>query len=78
IKATPIHNNQDYYHFAYVSQQGPFELIIPQACCYLIDTDSTVELIAQHFAQATKTERPQSHIRVKAFEGINKGAIAER
>lgn len=77
ITATPVHNNKNYYHFAYVSQQGPFELTIPQSCCYLIDTDSTVELIAQHFAQATKTERPNSVIRVKAFEGINKGAIAE-
>lgn len=77
IKSTPSHNNAPYYHFAYVSQQGPFELTIPQSCCYLIDTDSTVELIAQHFAQATKAERPNSIIRVKAFEGINKGAIAE-
>jgi 6-pyruvoyl-tetrahydropterin synthase len=77
IIATPIHNNARYYHFAYISQQGPFELTIPQDCCYLIDTDSTVELIAQHFAQATKAERPNSVIRVKAFEGINKGAIAE-
>lgn len=78
IVATPIHKETPYYHFAYVSQQGPFELTIPQDCCYLIDTDTTVELIAQHFAEATKAERPQSNIRVKAFEGINKGAIAER
>lgn len=77
IKAEPIRNAAPYYHFAYVSQQGPFELTIPQSVCYLIDTDSTVELIAQHFAQATKTERPHSRIRVKAFEGIHKGAIAE-
>lgn len=77
IKATPEHKNTEYYHFAYTSQQGSFELTIPQSCCYLIDTDSTVELIAQHFAQATKIERPNSVIRVKAFEGINKGAIAE-
>jgi 6-pyruvoyl-tetrahydropterin synthase len=77
IKAEPTHNNAAYYHFAYTSQQGPFELTIPQNVCYLIDTDSTVELIAQHFAQATKAERPNSKIRVKAFEGIHKGAIAE-
>lgn len=77
VKSMPVHNSIDYYHFAYVSQQGPFELTIPQACCYLIDTDTTVELIAQHFAQVTKAERPNSTIRVKAFEGINKGAIAE-
>ncbi|RYY02409.1 MAG: hypothetical protein EOO53_12530 [Gammaproteobacteria bacterium] len=77
IKAEPVHNDAPYFQFAYVSQQGPFELTIPKSCCYLIDTDSTVELIAQHFAQATKAERPQSTIRVKAFEGIHKGAIAE-
>lgn len=77
IKAEPIYNNAPYYHFAYISQQGPFELTIPQKVCYLIETDSTVELIAQHFAQATKIERPNSVIRVKAYEGIHKGAIAE-
>ena len=77
IKAEAVHNDAPYFQFAYTSQQGPFELTIPKSCCYLIDTDSTVELIAQHFAQATKVERPQSTIRVKAFEGIHKGAIAE-
>ncbi len=77
ISATPTYNNEPYYHFAYISQQGPFELTIPQACCYLIETDSTVELIAQHFAQVTKAEKPNSVIRVKAYEGIHKGAIAE-
>jgi len=77
IKAEPVYNNTFYYEFSYVSQQGPFELTIPQACCYLIDTDSTVEFIAQHFAHATKLERPASAIRVKAFEGIHKGAIAQ-
>lgn len=77
IQSQPIHNAQNYFKFAYTSQQGPFELTIPQRCCYLIDTDSTVELIASHFAQATKAQHPDSTIRVKAFEGINKGAIAE-
>jgi len=73
----PVHNNLAYYQFAYVSQQGPFALTIPQSACYIIETDSTVELIAQHFAQAIKAEHPNSSIRVKAFEGIHKGAIAE-
>ena len=77
ISAQPIINNLDYFTFAYVSQQGPFELTIPQRCCYIIDTDTTVELIAQHFAQATKLEFPDSNICAKAYEGINKGAIAE-
>ena len=77
IQSEPIYDNVPYYKFSYISQQGPFELTIPQSCCYLIDTDSTVELIAQHFADATKRERPTSAIRVKAFEGIHKGAIAQ-
>jgi 6-pyruvoyl-tetrahydropterin synthase len=77
IEAEPVHSNIPYYKFSYLAQQGPFELTIPQSCCYLIDTDTTVELIAQHFAHATKSERPTSDIRVKAFEGIHKGAIAQ-
>lgn len=77
IQAQPIHNQQAYYHFAYKSQQGKFELTLPQRCCYLMNTDTTVELIAFHLAQVIKTERPSSLIRVKAFEGINKGAIVE-
>ncbi len=66
------------YHFAYSAQQGAFELIIPKQCCYLIDTDSTVELIASHIADTLKQQQPTSSFRVKAFEGIGKGAIAER
>lgn len=65
------------YHFAYTAQQGEFELIIPQTCCYLIDTDSTVEFIADHIAATLKHRYPDSRIKVKAFEGLGKGAIAE-
>ena len=77
IQAQPIHNEQAYYHFAYESQQGKFELTLPKRCCYLMSTDTTVELIAFHLAKVIKTDRPSSLIRVKAFEGINKGAIVE-
>lgn len=77
IYATRVQDGHTYYHFAYTSAQGPFELTLPKRCCYLIDTDSTVEFIAQHIAQATKEKYPQEKIRIKAYEGINKGAIAE-
>ncbi len=77
ICAQPNIAGKAYYQFAYTSAQGPFELTLPQRCCYLMDTDSTVEFIAQHFALQTKQQAPHSKIRVKAFEGINKGAIAE-
>jgi len=66
----------DHYHFAYDSEQGHFEITLPISSCYLIDTDSTVELIASHIANALKQPHPESRFTVKAFEGIGKGAIA--
>ncbi|MEN0036454.1 MAG: 6-carboxytetrahydropterin synthase [Cellvibrio sp.] len=77
LRAKPQYQGATYYHFAYEAQQGPFEITLPERCCYLMDTDSTVEFIAHHIAQKTRQENPDSFIRVKAFEGINKGAIAE-
>lgn len=77
IVAKPQFDGIDYYHFAYEAQQGPFEITLPQRCCYLIDTDSTVEFIAHHIAHKTRQANPETFIRVKAYEGIGKGAIAE-
>jgi len=66
----------DYDHFAYDAEQGHFEITLPTADCYMIDTDSTVELIASHIANTLKQQHPNHHFKVKAFEGIGKGAIA--
>jgi len=77
ITDTPVINGTDYMKFAYVSAQGPFEITLPKRCCYLIETDTTVELLAYHIAQQTRSSHPETFIRVKAYEGINKGAIAE-
>lgn len=66
----------DYDHFAYDAEQGHFEITLPAADCYMIDTDSTVELIASHIANTLKQQHPNHHFKVKAFEGIGKGAIA--
>ena len=65
------------YHFRYRARQGEFELTLPQARCYLIDTESTVENLAQHIADVLHAEHPQSHIEVQAFEGVDKGAYGE-
>jgi len=65
-----------YYHFAYQSEQGEFTLTLAKDDCYLIDTDTTVELIAQHIATQIAAQHPNQQITVKAFEGIGKGAIA--
>ena len=63
--------------FRYTSGQGAFELRLPAKCCYLIETESTVENIAQHIADRLKQRHPQERFRVLAFEGVDKGAIGE-
>lgn len=63
--------------FAYNSQQGGFYISLPKRLCYLIDTDSTVEFIAQHIATTIKAIYPNDRITVKAYEGLAKGAICE-
>lgn len=70
-------NDQPHCHFRYVSAQGLFSLTLPKRQVYLIDTETTVEFIAEHIAQTLKRQRPQNHFKVKAFEGVMKGAIAE-
>lgn len=64
-----------YCRFGYTANQGQFELQLPQASCYFIGTDSTVENLAQHFAETIKADHPDSEIRVIGFEGIGKGAV---
>lgn len=76
LKDTFTQNDITYYHFGYQAQQGAFELSLPAEQCYLIDTDSTVELLAQHIAMQIQQEHPHDRIRVHAFEGVWKGAIA--
>lgn len=73
-----VKDGVSYVHFAYESEQGEFELSLPESQVYLIDTDSTVEWIANHLAESCKKQFPGSTIRVKAYEGVGKGAIAER
>lgn len=63
--------------FRYESSQGHFSLAIPRINCYIIDTDTTVEYIAQHLTHCISAEYPGEKITVKAFEGIGKGAISE-
>ncbi|MGI9279547.1 MAG: 6-carboxytetrahydropterin synthase [Endozoicomonas sp.] len=69
---------QNHLRFGYTSDQGYFELTIAESRCYLIDTDSTVELLAEHIASTLKARNPDQSVRVVAFEGFNKGAVAEK
>ncbi len=64
--------------FSYDAPQGYFELCLPDRQVYLMETDTTVEWIATHIAEEVKRQLPECDILVKAFEGVGKGAIAER
>ena len=65
------------YHFGYAAPQGEFELIVDRRRCELLDTESTVEQIATHAARLLKEREPGARFRVRAYEGVRKGAIAD-
>lgn len=67
-----------YVTFEYEANQGEFALTLPESRIYMLDTDTTVELIAAHIAEQLKSEFPKDSIRVKAYEGVGKGAISSR
>lgn len=62
--------------FKYTSDQGEFFLSYPTARCRFLPTDSTVECIAQHLAADLKHLNSEHEYRVRAYEGVQKGAIA--
>ena len=62
--------------FAYQATQGAFKLSLPAVDCCLIETESTVENIAQFIANTLKKQHPEKCYQVRAFEGVDKGAIA--
>lgn len=65
------------YQFTYESEQGQFSIELPQGNCILLETDTTVELIAQYLADSIRSENPDAkRLEVRAFEGVGKGAIA--
>lgn len=66
----------NHLRFGYVSCEGRYQLELHRRHVYMIDTDSTVEHIAQHVATALRQLHPGRRYRVKAFEGVEKGAIA--
>ena len=72
---------RDYQHervnFAYSSEQGDFILELDRDRVHLMESDSTVECIAHHLLTILETEHANTHFKVRAFEGIGKGAICE-
>lgn len=78
LTARFVEDEISYLSFAYEANQGEFSLTLPANRVYLMDTDTTVELIAAHLADACKRAYAEDEIRVKAFEGVGKGALAIR
>lgn len=72
-----VNLDSDYCEFNYQAPQGDFYLKLPKTMCYLIDSASTVENIAEHLAEEIAKKEKGKHVLVRAFEGIGKGAIAE-
>ncbi len=72
-----VSNEADYYCFAYESSQGYFELLIPKSDCEVIETDSTVECLAQYLLEEQKKRTPDGACQVIAYEGVGKGATVK-
>ncbi|MFG6178453.1 6-carboxytetrahydropterin synthase [Halomonas sp. THAF12] len=60
----------------YTAEQGRFALTLPRSRCVVMPTPTTVEHIAAWLAREIARETGQT-TRVQAFEGIDKGALAE-
>lgn len=65
------------YRFSYSAPQGEFELVVAEDRCELLDSESTVECIADYVLRLLKSREPGARFQVRAYEGLNKGAIAE-
>jgi 6-pyruvoyl-tetrahydropterin synthase len=77
LEGTYFIDEVPHHRFRYEGSRGQYELVIPEDHCYMIDSDSTVECLAEHIADELAREAPGKHFRVRAFEGVGKGAVAE-
>lgn len=69
---------QSHFAFKYQAAQGMFELAMPQGVVEIIETDTTVELLAEYILQKVKAEHQLTlPVTVYAYEGVGKGAIAQ-
>jgi 6-pyruvoyl-tetrahydropterin synthase len=61
--------------FSYMAPQGRFDIAVPTNVLDVVDCDSTVELLADFIVRQLKIDNSNS-IKVIAYEGVEKGAIA--
>jgi 6-pyruvoyl-tetrahydropterin synthase len=75
-RADLVHRGKERLRFEYHAAEGHFALELPESRCDLLDTDTTIERIAEHLAAQVHHSHPQRPVRVRAYEGVMKGAIA--
>lgn len=63
-------------HFEYAAREGLFALSLPKTHCELLETDTTIECIAEHLAATLARQHPGRPVEVRAYEGVMKGARA--
>jgi 6-pyruvoyl-tetrahydropterin synthase len=63
-------------HVGYEAEQGRFDVWLNPDQCYVMPTDTTVEFIAIHIAEKLAESEPGFQWKVRAYEGVQKGAIA--
>lgn len=75
-RADLVRSGNGRLRFEYSAAEGAFALELPESSCDLLETDSTIERIAEHLAGQLKRDHADRSVRVRAYEGVMKGAIA--
>jgi 6-pyruvoyl-tetrahydropterin synthase len=81
LSVSAIENCGDnHQYFAYQAPQGRFDIAVDKNVLEVVDCDSTVELLADYIARQINTpnskKKNDNKLKVIAFEGVGKGAIA--
>ena len=69
-------SDSTHYGFRYTAPQGEFELAIARSETEVLDTDTTVELLAHYIAEQLSPQVAGKSLDVVAYEGVGKGAMA--
>ncbi|MCW8328417.1 6-carboxytetrahydropterin synthase [Photobacterium sp. SDRW27] len=67
-----------HYGFRYTAPQGEFELAIARSETEVLNTDTTVELLAHYIADQVSPQVTGKSLEVVAYEGVGKGAMASK
>jgi len=71
--------DHSHYGFRYTAPQGKFQLAIAKSETEILPTDTTVELLAGYIADEIKPSIADNQsLKIVAYEGAGKGAIASR